>query len=70
MANEIAYTTPCDLLAKKTVARLVSEGLISAKYSSEVLNLLAGGASRPEDWKLLIEKTIEIEEKGGLDGHR
>ena len=70
MTTEIPYTTPCELLAKKTATRLVNEGLIPAIYGPEALKILVGGVSKPEDWQLLIEKTIEIEEKGGLDGHR
>ncbi len=70
MIDEIPYTTPCELLAKKTVTRLVSEGLLPAIYGPEAIKILVGGVSKPEDWQLLIEKTIEIEETGGLDGHR
>lgn len=68
MTDEIPYTTSCELLAKKTLTRLVNEGLIPAVYSAELLKMLSEGTPRPEDWQLLIEKTIEIEEKEGLDG--
>jgi hypothetical protein len=69
MTNEIPYTTSCELLAKKTVTRLVNEGLIPAVFSAELLKMLSDGRPRPEDWQLLVEKTIEIEEKRALDGN-
>ena len=68
MTDEIPYTTSCELLAKKTVTRLVNEGLIPAVYSAELLKMLSKGTPRPEDWQLLIEKTIEIEDILELDG--
>ena len=68
MTTETPYTTPCELLAKKTATRLVSEGLIPTIYSLETLKMLVGGVSRPEDWQLLIEKALEIEKKEGLNG--
>lgn len=69
MTTEISYTTPCELLAQKTVSRLVTEKLIPAKFGPEILKILASGGARPEDWQLLIEKALEIEEKGALDGN-
>ena len=67
MTNEVEYTTPCELLAEKIALRLVSEGLIPVKFKSEVINILASSDSKAEDWQLLIEKTLEIEKKEGVD---
>lgn len=67
MTTEIPYITPCELLAKKTVLRLINEGYIPVKYESEAIRMLTNGNSKPEDWQLLIEKSLEIENREGFD---
>ena len=65
MADSMSYNTPSELLAQKIVARYVELGLLPEAYSSEAQRLLISGVSKPEDWQLLAEKALELENKGG-----
>lgn len=65
MADSVLYRTPSELLAQKIVARFIESGILPEAYSEDAQTLLSGGISNPEDWQLLAEKALELENKGG-----
>jgi hypothetical protein len=56
-------SSPSEALSKKIVARLTEAKLIVPGDASQVTENLAEGRLRAEDWKLLIEKGMDVEAK-------
>lgn len=54
-------STPSEELSKKIVAKLVDSKLIAAADVSQLTTDLSQGKLRPEDWRLLIEKGMDVE---------
>jgi len=48
-------SSPSRLLAEKIVDRLIAEKLIAPEQRDKLLDRLADGKLRPEDWRLPIE---------------
>lgn len=54
-------TDPNQELAKKTIDRLVNEGLLSKKEGDKLLRRLAAGQLSQDDWKVAFENSSEKE---------
>lgn len=52
-------STPSQELAKKILARLTAEKLVTDDDAKKLATKMADGKLRPEDWKLAIEKAAE-----------
>lgn len=61
MSDTNPYTMPDDIVAEKIVKRFVDTGLLPKVYANEAKRLLANGTVKAEDWRLLVEKAIELE---------
>jgi hypothetical protein len=55
---------PSKTLATRIIARLAKEKLISADSGDKMLQKLADGKLRPEDWRLPLELAVEQKPKG------
>lgn len=56
-------STPSQELAKKILARLTTEKLVTDDDAKKLTAKMADGKLRPEDWKLAIEKAAEMRAK-------
>lgn len=52
-------STPSQELAKKILARLTVEKLVTDDDAKKLAVKMADGKLRPEDWRLAIEKAAE-----------
>lgn len=50
-------STPSEALAKRIVARLVTEGLVTSHEGEKLCPSIAGGTVRAEDWRLALENS-------------
>jgi hypothetical protein len=55
--------TPSQELAKNILERLIAEKLFTAEDSERLAEKMVHGKMRLEDWRLAVEKAIEIEAK-------
>lgn len=52
---------PDEKVARQIVERLIEEGLVARQIADELLERLMNVSFKEEDWRLLAEKTLEIE---------
>jgi hypothetical protein len=57
--------SPQDQLAEEIAAALVASGLVDAVRKKQVVQQIAAGQLKREDWSLLVEVAQEPGEKGG-----
>jgi len=67
MTDSSSYNTPNEIVTRKIVVRFVETGLLPEIYADSLQELLISGTSKPEDWRLLAEKTLESKTEGGKD---
>lgn len=57
--TENAPQTPTEQLARRIVARLGKEGLLSEDQGGKLLPRLIAGSAKGEDWRFAIETSLQ-----------
>lgn len=63
MTDSNSPLTPSELLIQKVIVRFLDKSLLPKADAAQLEELLTGGDSKPEDWRLLVEKALELENK-------
>ncbi len=63
MTDSSNSPTPSQLLVQQIVTRFLRASLLPKADTTHLKELLTDGDTKPEDWRLLVEKALELENK-------